>query len=194
MNDASEYLEKIAAEGYKREVDQEENVIRSLPFVVAALALLVTILGFSRVYVPIYSFHIYPMLVFSVLSCLGVAIGISILFLFITVIPREFRYLSRIADLQEYAQSLRDYYSQLHEDPEDIEKGVIGDIRILMIEQYAIGATHSQVTNNRRYGARAKAFTSLVVALALAFVFVAAISIHEAVEGTTQHGAVIGLG
>lgn len=188
--DANEYLEKIAAESYKREVDQEENVVRSLPFVVAAMALLVTILGFAKIYIPVYSINFYPIFVFSILLGVGVSVGISILFLFLTVIPREFRYLSRTSDLQEYARSLRDYYSQLH-DVDDIDKSVVEDIRILMIEQYAIGTTYSQTMNNNRYGARAKAFTSLVVALALAFVFLATISIHEIVEGTRQRGTVI---
>jgi len=53
--DANEYLEKIVAESYKREIDQEENVVRSLPFVAAALAVLATIMIFLRSYIPLYS-------------------------------------------------------------------------------------------------------------------------------------------
>jgi hypothetical protein len=46
--DANEYLETLVADSYKRELDQEENVVRSLPFAAAALAVVSTIMVVIR--------------------------------------------------------------------------------------------------------------------------------------------------
>ncbi len=43
-----DHLEKTFAEAYRKEVDQEENVWRSLPFFAATLALQVASLGTLR--------------------------------------------------------------------------------------------------------------------------------------------------
>src|ERR1700730_10149362 len=148
--DASEYLETIVAEGYKREIDQEENVIRSLPFVAAALAVLVTLLGFAKSYIPGYELSPYPQFVFAILLLRGVAVFLSIGFLFIVVIPREFRYLARSEDHLAYAQSLRDYYDTLSPALPNIERAIIEDLRAFIIDQYAVGTSHSQRNNFAR--------------------------------------------
>ena len=50
--EADEYLEKIAAERYERELDQEENVVRNLPFAAAALAIIFAFMAAIRGDVP----------------------------------------------------------------------------------------------------------------------------------------------
>ncbi len=39
-----EYLEKLFAEAYRREIEQEETVIRSLPFIAAIASVIVAVL------------------------------------------------------------------------------------------------------------------------------------------------------
>jgi hypothetical protein len=49
----NEYLEKLGADSYKREIDQEENVVRSLPFAATFLVLLASVLAFIADYIPL---------------------------------------------------------------------------------------------------------------------------------------------
>lgn len=124
------------------------------------------------------------------LVCVDIAIAVALYFLFLAVIPRGFIHLARTEDLQIYMDNLRTYYQHLGQTSDEVEKGIIEDLRILMIEQYGIGITRSQANNFARGAARARAFTSLVVALGLAFVVTTTISVHEVVEGT-HRGTII---
>ena len=182
--DANEYLEKIVAESYKREIDQEENVVRSLPFVAVTLAVLSTIMIVLKSYIPEYSLNIYPFIVWLMLIAFGMLIMMVIYFLHDAVRHRSFQYVAPADQLYTYATQLRLYYGTLGKTPEEIEQGIIEDARILMIEQYAIGATYNQQINIDRSRARARAFSSLLLALALAYGIVVTISAHEVVKGS----------
>jgi hypothetical protein len=188
--DANEYLEKVVAESYKREIDQEENVVRSLPFVATALAVLSTIMIFLRSYVPAYSFNAYPILIWILLVSLGVSIVIIIWRLYLAVRQQSYQYLSPTDQIYTYVVGLRNYYNTLSKTPQEIEEAIIEDIRTFMIQQYTIGATHNQAINITRSGARAQALASLVLALALAYAIVVTISVHEAVKGSAS-GAIL---
>jgi hypothetical protein len=175
---------KIVAESYKREIDQEENVARSLPFVAATLAILTTMMIFLRNYIPEYSLDIYQFVVWLMLVTFGALITITIYFLHDAIRHRSFQYVAPADQLYAYATQLRLYYGTLGKTPEEIERSIIEDARILMIEQYAIGATYNQRINIDRSRARARAFSSLLLALALAYGIVVTISAHEVVKGS----------
>jgi ABC-type antimicrobial peptide transport system permease subunit len=49
---AAEYLEKIVADGFRRELEQEENVVRSLSFFATSLGVLVAFLGLATPLLP----------------------------------------------------------------------------------------------------------------------------------------------
>jgi hypothetical protein len=189
--DANEYLERIVAESYKREIDQEENVARSLPFVAAALAVLATILSFARSYIPTYVTAVYPIAIYTLLIGFGIAVIFVIIFLFLAVRRRRFQYIATSAELYDYTRNLRNYYESLGRTPDEIEKSITEDTRVFMIQQYATGATHNQAINIGRSGARSRAFTSLVLAMALAFAIVVTISVHETVEGSISGGTTL---
>jgi hypothetical protein len=48
MSKFTEYLEKFIADSFKRESDQEENVVRSLPFFATSLGVLAASVGLVR--------------------------------------------------------------------------------------------------------------------------------------------------
>jgi hypothetical protein len=189
--DASEYLEALMAEGYKKEIDQEENVVRSLPFVAVGLALLSTIMIFIAKYIPTHLWSYYTILVWVMLVGFGLLIIRIIFYLYRSVSRRNFQYVTPANDLYAYATSLNGYYTALGRTPQQISDAVIEDMRTLMIQQYAIGARHNQAINVARSGARAKAFGSLVLALALAFAIVVTISVHEVMIGSDGSSATI---
>src|SRR3954462_11438216 len=73
-----EYLEEIFAERYKRQLDQEENVARTLPFFAAALAVLANIVGLLRPSIPSFSTTLFSISVHVFLAGLAVCIFYSI--------------------------------------------------------------------------------------------------------------------
>ena len=60
---------------------------------------------------------------------------------------------------------------------------MIEDTRTLMIEQYALGATHMRNINVQRLRARTRAFQSLIVALGLALAIIVIILVHNIIRG-----------
>lgn len=189
--DANEYLEKMLAENYQREIEQEENVVRSLPFVAAALAVLVTIASFVKSYIPAYSTNAYTISIYVLVFSFSGAVLLVIWFLLVAVYPRHFLYLASSQELYNYVENLRDYYNQLGTPPDDAQTLIVEDVRIFMIEQYTLGSTQNQANNVARGAARSRAFTSLVLALGLAFLIAAIISVHEATKGNDSAAAII---
>jgi hypothetical protein len=62
-----EYLEKLAAEGYRQQLADEENVPRGLPFFAASLAVLVAIAGAIRDSIPAPEWAVYPAVIWGLL-------------------------------------------------------------------------------------------------------------------------------
>lgn len=180
---AHEYLEKIVAKQYQREVDQEENVVRSLPFAAAALAVISTIMVVVRSYIPAGPSGPYPIVLWVLLVLFAISIAAALYFLWRAMAAKRLQYLSPADELASYVTSLHDYYIALGLSPEQIEESVVHDSRVTMIEQYTIGTMHNQKVNEERLGARTRAFQSLIIALALAFVTAVVILADEALKG-----------
>lgn len=100
-----DHLEKMLAENYRKEIDQEENVWRSLPFFAATLALqLAAVVGlagklppldgayFWWVSIPIWSAAVATL---ATLVCMTAAIA-----------PARFRYVASEPALRDYALQL----------------------------------------------------------------------------------------
>jgi|SRR5208282_2551699 len=141
--DANEYLEKLMADTYKREIDQEENVVRSLPFVAAVLAVLSTIMIFTKSYIPSYPFasqKIYGLAVWTMLFLFGCLAARVIIFLYFALSRQSFQYVSSSSELYSYSTKLANYHTALGRTPTEVNQAIIEDMRILMIQQYAIGA------------------------------------------------------
>jgi hypothetical protein len=189
--DTNEYLEALMGELYKREIDQEENVVRSLPFVAVGLALLSTIMIFIAKYIPTHPLCIYTITVWIMLFLLVCLIVRIIFFLYVSVSRQTFQYIASPNILYDHATNLISYYTILGRTSPEVTDSVIADMRTLMIQQYATGATHNQAINIARSAARGKAFGSLVLALALAFAMVVTISVHEVTTERDSDAATI---
>src|SRR5271169_5475947 len=117
--DANQYLEILVAESYKRELDQEENVVRSLPFAAAALAVTSTTILVIRAYIPAEAIGFYPIAVWALLIGFGISIAPALWFLFLAVAPKRLQYLSPANELYSYVNDLRNYYTGLETPPEE---------------------------------------------------------------------------
>ena len=181
--DAHEYLEEILAEQYNKEIEQEENVVRSLSFAGAALAVISTVIVVVKSYIPAGLNGPYPIVVWVLLVLFSIAIAAALCFLWLAMASQRLQYLSPADEFVSYVTGLRNYYVASGLSLQQIEESVLHDLRTLMIEQYTTGAIHNQKINEKRLEARARAFQSLISALALAFATVVVILAHEALNG-----------
>jgi hypothetical protein len=181
--DANKYLEEIVAASYAREIDQEENVYRTLPFAATALAIIFSFMVFIRSDIPDKLSGIYPILIWVMLSFLWGVIAIALVFLWRTVGLKPLQFLSSPSELYKYLTDLRTYYTAVGTPPDQIEQRVVEDARSLMVEQYTVGATHNQRINEQRLRARARAFQTLILAVILALTTVVIILTHMLIRG-----------
>ncbi len=181
--DANEYLERLLAASYAKEIDQEENIFRSLLFAATALAIIFAFMVFVRNDIPNLSIGIYPIGIWFLLALFWTAIALALCFLWLAVARKPLQYLSGSNELYTYVTNLRSYYTASGTPPDQIELRIIEDTRTLMIEQYTLGTNHNQKINEDRLRARTRAFQSLILALILALATAACVLAHRAVRG-----------
>ena len=178
----AEYVEKIVAELFKREADQEENVVRILPFFATALGVVATMLIFVRPALCPPSLQPMTIAIYGVLLATVVVVFVVLGFLIVSVWPRRFQVPMTEEALLGYAEELTNYYTA--PGPETpaagtIEDAIVDDLREAMTKQMAIAATRSRAINSTRLGARSRAVTALVFAISLAFSLVALILVRD---------------
>jgi len=188
--EGDEYLEKIVAVSYAREIDQEENIFRTLPFAATALAIIFTFIVFIKGDVPNRLIGIYPIMIWVLLFLFWVVIAFSLVFLWRTVSAKSLQFLSPPNELYRYVTDLRNYYRVTGAPLDQIEQRVAEDLRTVMIEQYTLGAVHNQGITVRRLRARTRAFQGLIAALIVALVTVAVVLGHRLVRGGNS-GAIV---
>lgn len=160
------HLESLLADLYRREIDTEENIWRSLPFFSATLALEVTALaqtapeipalGAGLAWLPAVIGVVVVVLVGAVLLCLHRSIG-----------GADFAYIAGELDLVAYVAGLERHARGLGQGADPPE----ALLRRSLVEQYAAAVVHNRAINQRRVQARTRAgnllLLSIVATLAL---------------------------
>ena len=199
MSRVTEYVQAVVDEGFRRELDQAENVIRSLPFFAASLALLGTLLsvaghslcGFDPT--SWFSLAIYACLAMvTVLTILGVG-GLAW-----AVLPRRFAYPMGELAFLDYADAVqaelqRAAAAQGVAAPAGppalatLDEAVLDDLRGVVVQQRAEAAVINRRSNTARLAGRTVALTGLVLAIALALLLSALIFIRDEVSPGACH-------
>ncbi|MGC2522063.1 MAG: hypothetical protein WA417_05405, partial [Stellaceae bacterium] len=109
--EGDEYLERIVAASYAREIDQEENIFRTLPFAATALAIIFAFMVFIKGDVPSRLDGFYSILIWLFLLLFWMVIAFSLVFLWLAVLAKPLRYLSSPNELYRYVMDLRNYYT-----------------------------------------------------------------------------------
>jgi protein-S-isoprenylcysteine O-methyltransferase Ste14 len=188
-----EYLEKLAAEGYRQQLADEENVPRSLPFFAASLAVLVAILGAIKDWIPAPSSSAYPLVIWALLGVLAFTILVIMYFLREAVRKRDFKYVMNEHKVAKYAEDLRLFYEpDASLTAEACEAAILADIQAELARQYRDAAVNNRALNFRRASARSTAFEVLVFALLLAFAIIAIILWQHNRTGERDVGSVQG--
>ncbi len=150
MPDTLDHIEKTLADAYRKEIDQEENVWRSLPFFAATIALQLAALFQIVERVPPRESEAWSVAV----ACAAVSGGstvIAILFLAVSILPAKFRYIAPEPELLAYAEDLA------RDELDAAAGGVAGAaaavdvLKTALARQYAV-ATHGNRRINQRRG------------------------------------------
>ncbi|AQR61670.1 hypothetical protein BZG35_08405 [Brevundimonas sp. LM2] len=179
-----DYLEKHCAEAYKREVDQDENVFRSLPFFAATLGVQIAILIPLVARLPAFRLDPYVLVLHGLLGLTGVGVVMTVVFLFIATAQRTFRYPPSETALIVWARAERDTYLQAGFDRADVEAVVADDLRARLAEEFAQAAEHNRAQNLIRLKVRARALAALIAALCLALALAATMFVHDLIVGS----------
>lgn len=170
MSKADEYVEKVVAESYKRELDQEENVVRSLPFFATSLGILATALGLARTGIGPFSWSGIQLAIYVTLAVTGVSVMAVLAFLVEAIRPRDFKNPMTEQDLISYRSNLEAYYAAFDKDAATLEAAVTDDLRQAFSRQIAEAARIVRANNLQRLQARSRGLMALIVAIFLAFV------------------------
>ncbi len=169
-----DYLEKTFADAYRKEIDQEENVWRSLPFFAATLALQLAGLAQIRDWIA------------SATGTLSVAAGLllviagaatlsALVFLAVSVWPADFRRVSREPAIRGYATAARQEAAAAAPTgtlSDEISARALQAVKTSLVEQYALATDSNRLVNEARAKWRTRAglatLASVFAVLALA--------------------------
>lgn len=169
----STHVEKLVTEGLKRELDQEENVVRSLPFFATSIAALLALMSFVKPSLsshPINGFSIVAYVLCIVLA--GLLAFLVFLMYHATKKRRQYHPMNE-PQLIDYASDLVSYYRSNAGNLGSInEDDVIRDIQRSYTAQLAIYAQALREINLARGNMRAKMFSTLVIAVVVALTLV----------------------
>lgn len=172
---ADEYLESVFKEAFKRELEVDENVARTLPFFAATLALVVTLYGYATTKLPTLQLGFLSLLLHLLLITGAACLAGVVYSLFQAVRAREYRIPPKETEHIAWAESLKSFYAEQGMNPAAADEKVASDLRARMLVEFAEGVEHNRAANAPKLKARAQGFTLLVAALGIAFLMIAII-------------------
>lgn len=167
-----EYLEKLFAEAFKREVDQDEAVWRTLPFFATAFGLGSTVIGYAALHLPAWDVSAYPIICYVLFAAALLTIVVAFSFLWNAVRQRAYRYPPPDVELLAHARDLHAFHLESGATAEEADREVVREMRALMIEQFARAASNNRVNNGAKQRARTAALAYLMLGFAFAFVMI----------------------
>lgn len=171
------HIEKALADAYRREIDQEENVWRSLPFFTATLALeLTAVFQVVDRLPPLQTWTGLLSLLLLILS--GLFSLVALMLLAASVYPAKFAYVATEVSLLDYAERLvRDEQDPANQGLDD-PFSAVATLKSDLARQYAEATVHNRKINKTRERSRSIAglmticsvlTTLLLVATSLAY-------------------------
>jgi hypothetical protein len=184
----NDYMEGLFREAFRRELDVDENVARTLPFFAATLALEATLYGYILTRLPhpeltLLSLWLHGLLFVAAASAAGV-----LWTLFQAVRVREYRIPPKEIEQLAWAGQLKSYYEDQGLTPKTVEGRVAEQLRDRMILEFAEAVEHNRKANAPKLRARALGFTLLTAMLFIAFLMIATIFIAERVATAPPEG------
>lgn len=183
------YLEKVIADAYKREFDQEENVWRTLPLFATSIGLVAGLATLLHTALKPIDGTWFPYVSYGGLAGMYVSLFVLLFFLFQSTKRRKVKAPSEETALRGKAAEYAEYYRTGGAAPEDVDKLAALDFRELMIRQMSVAAMSLRRNNLDRITARARAVYTLGVALLFVFVLTIAIFVNDGLKEPTNGSA-----
>jgi hypothetical protein len=140
-----DHLEKTLADSYRKELDQEENIWRSLPFFAAALALqLAALVAVSGNLAPLAAGRA---VMFVIIMVVVIAAICALALLALSIAPSRFRYIVADPDLRDFAIRLGQVPREVWN---DVEKDALAAFKNELAAQYGAATHHNRLINQRR--------------------------------------------
>ena len=187
-DEALVHVERLLADTYRREIEQEENIWRSLPFFAATLALELAAL-FQVVDRLPPATTLAGQVSLGLLAAAALASFVALGFLAAAIFPAKFRYIAADTELLTYAETLMAIEASPL--PGAPQAAAASELRVTLAEQYADATDHNRALNRRRELRRSVAGMATIAAILLTLLLVAATFAHyvaaHALEGV-PHG------
>ena len=169
-----DHLEKTFADAYRKEIDQEENVWRSLPFFAATLALQLAGLAQIRDWVAGVSGPLLAVSTGLLVLAGGVTLA-AIVFLGFSIWPAHFQYVGREPAFRDYAEAVRSAAARAPDagTDQDIADTALRTVKAALLEQYATLAGNNRAINQGRARWRTRAGLATLVSVFAVLVLVA---------------------
>lgn len=173
-----EYLERLFGDAYRKEIDQEENVWRSLPFFAATLALQLAGLAQIRDWVGNAQGWLFWVALALLLSA-ALATLAALVFLAQSIWPVRFRYVTSEPTLQDYVEEVRATAIAGGSSQDDATLTVLAAARTVMVQQYAVSASNNRLLNQRRANRRTRAGLATLLSVFAVLVLVAFVVVSK---------------
>jgi hypothetical protein len=150
----SEHLEKVFSDAYKREIDQDESVWRTLPFFATSLTLYAALLGYIGGKLPEISLNAFLLAGYLLMAASAAFLATSLVWLWFSVHTRVYRQIPMETDVLAFSISLRDFHSQMGLEGDTLDNKVVEEIQDFIAKQYAEATTHNRRVNEGRFRSR----------------------------------------
>ncbi len=188
---ALSHIERTLADAYRKEIEPEENVWRSLPYFAATLALQLAA-----------TFQVIDRLPSPATSTGRVALGLLVLssatsfaalcFLGFSIYPARLSYTALETELLDYAETLIRAEQRLENLTHDQPMSALVTLKTGLARQYAVATKHNRRINDRRKRLRSVAGLATVASPVMTLLLIGVTFIHylpDEFERSVKHGS-----
>lgn len=186
VHPALDHIEKTLADAYRKEVDQEENIWRSLPFFAATIAFeLASLFQIVDRLPPITTGWGVVAVILLVLSALSTFIALC--FLAASIYPLRFDYPAPETELFNYAEGLIED-ERVSKQAGDDTFDALDTLKRALARQYAVATTLNRRRNKRRELLRSIAGLATVISVLFTLLLVVATFVYYVPHKSEEHG------
>ena len=153
MTSTLDHIEKTLADAYRKEIDQEENVWRSLPFFAATISFQIAAMSQVLLRLPKDGTGVWWDAVMSLIFG-GLLIAVAVAFLAASIAPARFNYISDEPALLLYAKGLNQDEMEAAAAASAASTtssfDALAVLKNTLADQYAVATHHNRQINQRR--------------------------------------------
>jgi hypothetical protein len=149
MASSLDHIEQTLADAYRKEIDQEENVWRSLPFFAATVALELAAVFQIAGHLPPVGAGAWWVSIGCV-AVAGLATWTALRFLAASIYPAKFSYIAPGPDLLTYASQLAEAEAQSIASKDAVPIDALAQLKATLAHQYAEASYYNRRINRRR--------------------------------------------